>query len=169
MMWQPNPKGGHWFGPLKVITQEDQHSVWATQGGKLHRRAPEHIRPVCSHEARQIPIKSSPDTDQSDKIPSNNPLSNTLQRITDQFQDDDNSQETNNPNPMNDHNLNNPLTNSQSDNASQSQEQPDDEPEAITTPNSQSSHEVNNPAINTPIPELEEGDELVTTHQRWPC
>ena len=169
MMWQPNPKGGHWFGPLKVITQEDQHSVWATQGGKLHRRAPEHIRPVCSHEARQIPIKSSPDTDQSDKIPSNNPLSNTLQRITDQFQDDDNSQETNNPNPMNDHNLNNPLTNSQSDNASQSQEQPDDEPEAITTPNSQSSHEVNNPAINTPIPELEEGDELITTHQRWPC
>lgn len=24
--------------------------------GKLYRRAPEHIRPVCSNEARQIPM-----------------------------------------------------------------------------------------------------------------
>ena len=52
MMWQPTQQGGHWFGPLKVVTQEDQHSIWATQAGKLHRMAPEHVRPVCSQEAR---------------------------------------------------------------------------------------------------------------------
>ena len=132
-----------------MITQEDQHSVWATQGGKLHRRAPEHIRPGCSHEARQIP-----NNDQSDKTSSKNPLSNTLQRLTDQFQDDDNSQEINNPNPNNDHNLNNPLTNSQSDNASQSQEQPDDEPEGITTPNSQSFHDImTSITLQLPLPD----------------
>ena len=45
MMWQPSVKGGHWFGPLQVVTQESQYSVWATMAGKLYRRAPEHIRP----------------------------------------------------------------------------------------------------------------------------
>ena len=56
MMWQPTPQGGYWFGPLKVVNQEDEHSIWGTHGVyKLHRRAPEHVRPVCSQEAMQIP------------------------------------------------------------------------------------------------------------------
>ena len=56
MLWQPEQNGGHWFGPLKVVNQEDRNSVWATHGGKLYRRALEHVRPVCSTEVSQIPI-----------------------------------------------------------------------------------------------------------------
>jgi transposase InsO family protein len=33
MLWQPEPTGGHWFGPLKVVAQEGSNSIWATQGG----------------------------------------------------------------------------------------------------------------------------------------
>ena len=44
MMWQPQSDNqGHWFGPLKVVQQEDNLSIWATKGGRLHRRAPEHV------------------------------------------------------------------------------------------------------------------------------
>eukprot|EP00435_Cladocopium_sp_Y103_P007543 s1620_g2.t1 len=57
MMWQPvENKPRYWFGPLKVTQQETNLSVWATMSGKLHRRALEHVRPVSSMEARQLPM-----------------------------------------------------------------------------------------------------------------
>ena len=55
MLWQPEAQGGHWFGPHKVVAHEGQNSLWATQAGKLYRRALEHVRPVCSSEASMIP------------------------------------------------------------------------------------------------------------------
>ena len=41
---------GNWIGPLQVIIQEDHRVVWLTQGNKLYRVAPEHIRPLSAVE-----------------------------------------------------------------------------------------------------------------------
>ena len=149
MMWQPTAMGGHWFGPLKVVTQENQYSVWATQGGKIHRRAPEHIRPVCSSEARSIPTNTEAVDVQSKITPSNN-----------QVNPDDDNPITNNP-----HNPSNINDSQQSENQSLSQEQPDDEPEAMTPQDSQNPSETHDPAVETPVPELgEDPDGFITTH-----
>eukprot|EP00435_Cladocopium_sp_Y103_P021947 s3593_g5.t1 len=148
MMWQPSQQGGYWFGPLKVVNQENEHSIWATQGGKLHRRAPEHVRPVCSQEARQIPPELTPN-----EIP--NELRSTEERNP-EIEVIPTVNPEHNP-PLNNHN---PL----SDSNSQSQEQPDDEPEAATPPESNHGNEID-PAVETPIPEIpSEDDDLVTTH-----
>ena len=149
MMWQPTAMGGHWFGPLKVVTQENQYSVWATQGGKIHRRAPEHIRPVCSSEARSIPTNTEAVDVQSKITPSNN-----------QVNPDDDNPITNNP-----HNPSNINDSQQSENQSLSQEQPDDEPEAMTPQDSQNPSETHDPAVETPVPELgEDPDGFITTY-----
>eukprot|EP00435_Cladocopium_sp_Y103_P062589 s281_g24.t1 len=44
---------GYWVGPLQVIIQEDQRVVWITQGNKLYRVAPEHLRPLSAVEEWQ--------------------------------------------------------------------------------------------------------------------
>jgi transposase InsO family protein len=148
MLWQPEQNGGHWFGPLKVVNQEDRNSVWATHGGKLYRRALEHVRPVCSTEVSQIPTADQP------SIP------NQPNQVT--------STETipsDNPNPItNPNHVNNPETQSNQDDHSQSQDQPDLEPEASQTPPESQNEEENDPAVETPIPESTEDDELITTH-----
>lgn len=43
MAWR---KESQWFGPLKVIVQEDKNVIWAVLGNKLYRIAPEHLRPL---------------------------------------------------------------------------------------------------------------------------
>ena len=53
------PGQGSWIGPMRTVTHSDQHSVWATMGGKLYRGAPEHFRPVSANESNQIPVSSS--------------------------------------------------------------------------------------------------------------
>ena len=146
MMWQPQNVGqGTWFGPLKVVTQEKGQAVWATMCGKLHRRAPEHVRPVCADEARKIPemedIASEimpPNNDPLIEIPNNPP--------------DHNNQEENNPNTIN----------PEDDN--QSQEQPDGEPEEISPEHSQGNHPSELDHVNIPINEESPDDDLVTTH-----
>jgi len=35
---------GLWHGPQRVIIQDGNHTIWTTQGGKLYRSAPEHVR-----------------------------------------------------------------------------------------------------------------------------
>jgi transposase InsO family protein len=144
MLWQPEPTGGHWFGPLKVVAQEGSNSIWATQGGKLYRRALEHVRPVCSDEAQKIPLEdminnpnaiqtsSMPEIIPNENITSNNPPVNPP----------DNSEHQSNP-----------------DDQSQSQDQPDTEPET-----GNQSPEPNDPAVETPVPEDTSDDDLVTTH-----
>ena len=141
MMWQPSATGGHWYGPLKVVVQENQHSVWATQGGKLHRRAPEHIRPVCSSEARSIPIEINP--------------SNHLKPSTDHDSTQRNNQvnpDEDNPIINNPHNPDNPNGNPPSENFSQSQEQPDNEPGTTTPQDSQDASEAFDPASGNTSP-----------------
>ena len=154
MMWQPTQDGGYWFGPLKVVTQEDRHAVWATQGGKLHRRAPEHVRPVCSQEARQI---------QHEVIPnSTGPTDNIISQPHTPNPIEDNENIPSNP-PTNENTTDNSDQNIPSNNSSASQDQPDNEP-GITTPPDDNSVQFNDPAVETPIPDNLTDDDLVTAH-----
>lgn len=44
------PGQGSWIGLQKVILQDGNHTVWSTQGGKLYRSAPEHVRRALPSE-----------------------------------------------------------------------------------------------------------------------
>eukprot|EP00435_Cladocopium_sp_Y103_P055989 s1015_g18.t1 len=145
MMWQPQTSNqGYWFGPLKVVQQENNLSVWATKGGRLHRRAPEHVRPVSSAEAREIPAEEMEATPND---PQPLPPDVTLPEI---------------PMTTSSNNINNPgpIVPPTQDNASSpSEDQPDTEPEE---------NQPDVPAvpnyIDTPVPNLDADDDLVTTH-----
>ena len=58
MLWKVmgNQKG--WFGPMQVVIQENDNTVWLSWCGKLFRGAPENIRPVSAYEARNIDHKT---------------------------------------------------------------------------------------------------------------
>eukprot|EP00435_Cladocopium_sp_Y103_P034072 s2488_g8.t1 len=148
MLWQPQKTGnGYWFGPAKVVQHENNLSVWATMGGKLHRRALEHVRPVCSSEARQL---QNEDQSSQSTIP---PPTSTLTVPPEISQNQDNRDNSNNPGPNNPDN----------DDNSQSQEQPDDEPEGDNPESDSPENMINNP-IDTPVPEIDSDDSLVTSH-----
>ena len=57
MAWR---KDSQWFGPLKVIGQEDKNVIWAVLGNKLFRIAPEHVRPLSAVEEVQQSKNSNP-------------------------------------------------------------------------------------------------------------
>lgn len=149
MMWQPQKNlPGYWFGPLKVIQQEDRFSIWASMGGKLHRRAPEHVRPVCASEAHNLP----------EEIPITTPGKLNITPVISIPHDE--------PSTNNSNNHHNPEESvPDTDNNSQSQDQPDGEPDEspLDVPNSQdrndesTAHEPNDP-------EPEGADDFVTTH-----
>lgn len=145
---------GHWFGPLKVVTQESQYSVWATMAGKLYRRAPEHIRPVCSNEARQIPMDEE---GTSSNQPHESNITSPLRASS--YPDDE-------PIAHNSKNNSITITNnpSLSDNASQSQDQPDLEPETGTPQEPTGPPMMHDPAVEAPVPESSDEDGLITTH-----
>ena len=153
MMWQPAKTNGYWFGPLKVINQEDKNTVWATHAGKIYRRALEHVRPVCSNEANQIPMEN-------DESSTTEPSTNNPAAIHEQNNPDVP------PNPPITHNLNNPenSNNSSSEIQSQSQDQPDLEPEANSPSETTEPSEAIDPAVEIPVPESTADDDLVTTH-----
>ena len=53
MMWRP-PQGqnpGKWFGPGKVISQENESVIWISHFGRIYRTAPEHVRALSTREA----------------------------------------------------------------------------------------------------------------------
>ena len=56
MVWKSNVQQKGWFGPMQVVIQDSQHCIWVTQGGNLHRCAPEHCRPVNAFEAQKLPV-----------------------------------------------------------------------------------------------------------------
>ena len=150
MMWQPQENAsGYWFGPLKVIQQEKNLSVWATAAGTLHRRAPEHVRPVWSSEARSLPEEENtsigpaqnvriPDLEIPSVVPPENPAHH--------------------PHDPKNSNLSKKCS-------SQAQEQPDQEPEENSS-NAENPNNMddNNLHINTPVPENDSDDQLVTSH-----
>ena len=42
MIWRSGQRS--WNGLQRVIIQDGNHTVWTTQGGKLYRSAPEHVK-----------------------------------------------------------------------------------------------------------------------------
>ena len=159
MMWQPQGQGlGYWFGPLKVVQQEQNLSVWATKGGRLHRRALEHVRPVSSAEARQISQEG--DGIQPEPIRSVKPSADSP--ALDPLTTEESSREnTNNPNdPIRNHE--NSPNNNNDENSSQSQDQPDQEPDGNSSENQ--SNPIIPDYVDTPVPNIDVDDDLVTTH-----
>lgn len=57
MIWRTIQTHQSWCGPMQVVTQDGQHTVWTTQGGKLYRSAPENVRPVSAYETTLIPAE----------------------------------------------------------------------------------------------------------------
>ena len=55
MIWRMVQNQHSWCGPMQVVTQDGQHTTWATMGGKLFRSAPENVRPVSAYETTLIP------------------------------------------------------------------------------------------------------------------
>ena len=161
MMWQPQSQNmGYWFGPLKVVQQEQNLSVWATKAGRLHRRALEHVRPVSSAEARQaIQEGDEPIPEMTEQSPM---VEQGTRENTNQGDDLPISND-NNPPLNNDGNTPNGNHPSSEDNSSQSQDQPDQEPDEGQPDDSQSQN-VTPSHIDTPIPENDVDDDLVTTH-----
>jgi hypothetical protein len=149
MLWQPETNGGHWFGPHKVVAQEGKTSIWATQGGKLFRRALEHVRPVCSAEVSQIPQEEEPLKNPHSPIP-----------LIPEVIPTDNSPETTITDP--------PIIStdqrSNSDDHSQSQDQPDIEPETNNPIADTAGGPEHDPAVEVPIPDSASDDEMITTH-----
>lgn len=125
MRWSKKEEAdGVWNGPLQVIIQEDQRVVWVTQGNKLYRIAPEHLRPLSAvQEWRQgVPTESeSLQVNQGQSVfPRHGMIQFHHQAV-----------------PSNNHNTNNrqsPNHNHQSTSSQDSQEQPDQEPEEGANP-----------------------------------
>ena len=53
MAWRKDNHESQWFGPLRVVLQEDKNVIWAVQGNKLFRLAPEHARSLSAVEEVQ--------------------------------------------------------------------------------------------------------------------
>ena len=58
MVWRlgKGNNAGFWSGPMKVVVQENQQTIWTTTASKLFRSAPDNVRPVTASEARGIPM-----------------------------------------------------------------------------------------------------------------
>ena len=58
MVWKSSSNKGSWIGPVKVIIQDGNNTVFCNNMGSIVRAAPGHIRPVSAVEARLIPLGS---------------------------------------------------------------------------------------------------------------
>jgi transposase InsO family protein len=153
MMWQPQKdSSGYWFGPLKVI-QQDKNLYMGNSGGKLHRRAPEHARPVSSAEARQVPLEEIPIEANQGSVP---PDVQTPEPV---------------PNELPAPRVQGVSRAPSEHNSSQSQDQPDNEPEGESSENvsndpnaNQEDPTLDNP-MDTQVPEIDDSDDsLITSH-----
>lgn len=53
MAWKAQPIPGQWTGPMRVVTHENDSTVWVTMTGRLYRVAPENLRSVSALETHQ--------------------------------------------------------------------------------------------------------------------
>lgn len=60
MVWKSLPKPGMWLGPMRVVTHENESTIWLTMSGKMYRAAPENARDVSAVETQQIPKHETP-------------------------------------------------------------------------------------------------------------
>jgi hypothetical protein len=51
MIWRSTgPQKQSWIGPHRVVIQDENHTIWTTQAGKLYRSAPENVRLALPEE-----------------------------------------------------------------------------------------------------------------------
>lgn len=63
MVWRNQPMPGQWLGPSRVVTQENEHTIWVTMAGKLYRVAPENVRDVSALETHRHSLHKSANMD----------------------------------------------------------------------------------------------------------
>ena len=142
MCWK-NGQGntaGRWWGPMRVIVQDGDHTVWTTMSGHLHRMAPENVRPVSLNEEERgrernlempacPPIREEPNAEIPETTQESFPEENNPERETPERQI---TQNTDRPS-----------------------EQPDQEPEVKSIATEENSNSDENEIINFVCTELE--------------
>ena len=161
MIWRAEQQGNpKWIGPQKIIIQDGNHTVWSTQGGKLFRSAPEHVRLALPEEG----------TDESSELPEDHTmLHRQIERI---------NQESHNQLPTipEMHELDFPPSNPSQ--ALQVPTQPESETSGVSRTNSESipqpDHEPESSRQVTPMPplaiseeHLQENDQLICEDVDW--
>ena len=144
MIWRTTgPQKQCWIGPHRVILQDENHTIWTTQSGKLYRSAPENVRlalpdegepggPDLPEDLTQLQHqinRASQNPEAMQSIPEHEPLES----------------------PITQQSPNSPLHNPQiritepdrrDSSASESIPQPDQEPEALSRQETQNPEEV---------------------------
>ena len=163
MIWRAEQQGNpKWIGPQKTIIQDGNHTVWSTQGGRLFRSAPEHVRLALpeegTDESSELPEDLTTIHRQIDRINQNN--HNQLPPIPEMHEID--FPPSNPPEDDNPHNQPESETSevSRTNSNSETIPQPDHEPE--------SSRQAT-PMINgaPPDEQLQESDLLVCEDLDW--
>ena len=58
MMWKTQGNQSLWVGPMQIVVQQSNLSIWATMCGKLYRGPIENVRPVSAYEAKSISVET---------------------------------------------------------------------------------------------------------------
>ena len=136
MRWSKKGEAdGVWNGPLQVIIQEDHRVVWITQGNKLYRVAPEHLRPLSAVEEWR---QGHPDKLENSQVTQGQSIvpPHGMVQFHNQVIPNDNSNNSGNQSQLH---IQIPAPpNHQSSPSQVSQEQPDQEPEESSQQNEQS-------------------------------
>eukprot|EP00435_Cladocopium_sp_Y103_P073619 s3_g44.t1 len=130
MIWRHGPSNQpRWYGPHRVIIQDENHTVWCTSNGKLFRSAPKNTRMAFpeegSPEGPDLPNDITPMTQQIARLNQNNPPNNNPSNSPTDNPLDTIPEPENTPNQQN----NQPLEADNSDSQDESIPQPDTEPE----------------------------------------
>ena len=156
MIWGGGNNPG-WRGPMKVVQQESNQTIWVTQHGKLYRPAPEHVRPVTAIESTTIDPLNAP----SPNLP-------TQQKPPDEVQGSRESETpvTEIPTTANINGENHSPENENTIEVGQSQESSDTEPmsEPPQSENHQQGQNANaqpSSGINIPVPSSETEEEIM--------
>ena len=181
MIWKSNPlKQARWQGPFRVVLQDDNHTVWCTANGNLHRSAPENTRKACPEEGHpegpELPEDITPLTQQIHRMQQTTEVQDTSTEIP---LESNRQEESPNPIVPNPNNLN--PNNSENSESQDGSLQP--EPEDFTSEGSQTEHAVPNAEMTNDDPILatteviqlacQEVDHALTCHAEeslaWRC
>ena len=156
MIWRNNPlQQNRWVGPLRVIIQDDRHTVWCTAHGQLYRSAPENTRLALAEEGQPEGAELPEDI---------TPLMQQITRMQNQperYQETEAIPTDNIPRSSNLHHPdepNNPQDTSPYISQDESLAQPDQEPENPSSGETQSNPEEPQPESSGENPEGDSAD-----------
>ena len=75
MMWKESATRRGWIGPMKVVSQVGNHTIWCTHYGKLCSAAPEHVRLTSSVETQSTELSRQEAMEESNQDLRTNPNS----------------------------------------------------------------------------------------------